>query len=165
MATLDRKRVAGIIVLGVLLLSACGGAGAPGQPKQLKSLIIAEPVHSSGYAPIYAAIRKGYFAENGLKVEMFTATGGAHVPAVLSGEAWGFVGGPESNAMAAQQKPDDKLVSIVNIVNRANVYLASKQGTQPASHSKQDYASFVKDKTIAASRHGGMSNLLTRWWL
>src|SRR5215208_6785683 len=137
MTILHRKRVAGIVALGVLLLSACGGAGAPGQPKQLKSLIIAEPVHSSGYAPIYAAIRKGYFAENGLKVEMFTATGGAHVPAVLSGEAWGFVGGPESNAMAAQQKPDDKLVSIVNIVNRANVYLVAKQGAVDISVSQE----------------------------
>jgi NitT/TauT family transport system substrate-binding protein len=167
MAILVRKpvtvaSVAGFIALGVLLLSACGGTG---QSKQLKSLVIAEPVHSVGYAPIYAAIRKGYFAENGLKVEMFTATGGAHVPAVLSGEAWGFVGGPESNAMAAQQKPDDKLVSIVNLVNRANVYLVAKQGTQPAGRSKQEYASFMRGKTIAASRHGGTPNLLVRWWL
>src|SRR5262245_41049100 len=127
MVTLDRKTVpvasvAGFIVLGVLLLSACGGTGFPGQAKQTKTLVIAEPVHGVGYAPVYAAIRKGYFAENGLKVEMFTATGGAHVPAVLSGEAWGFIGGPESNAMAAQQKPDDKLVSIVNLVTRANAH-------------------------------------------
>src|SRR5580765_8645516 len=137
MTILDRKTVPGVsvvvfVALGVLLLSACGGAGGAGQAKPVKSLVIAEPVHSVGYAPVYAAIQKGYFAENGLKVEMFTATGGAHVPAVLSGEAWGFIGGPESNAMAAQQKPDDKLVSIVNIVNRANVYMVAKQGTQPA---------------------------------
>jgi NitT/TauT family transport system substrate-binding protein len=170
MAIPVRKRVtvasvAGITALGVLLLSACGGAGFPGQAKQAKSVVIAEPVHSVGYAPIYAAIRKGYFAENGLKVEMFTVTGGGHVPAVLSGEAWGFVGGPESNAMAAQQKPDDKLVSIVNIVNRANVYLVAKQGTQPAGRSRQEYASFMRGKTIAASRHGGTPNLLVRWWL
>jgi NitT/TauT family transport system substrate-binding protein len=170
MAILVRKAVpvasvAGIMALGVLLLSACGGTGFPGQSKQMKTLVIAEPVHSVGYAPIYAAIRKGYFAENGLKVEMLTATGGGHVPAVLSGEAWGFVGGPESNAMAAQQKPDDKLVSIVNIVNRANVYLAAKKGTQPAGRSKQELANFTKGKTIAASRHGGTPNLLVRWWL
>jgi NitT/TauT family transport system substrate-binding protein len=157
--------VAGIMAFGVLLLSACGGAGGPGQPKQLKTLVIAEPVHSAGYAPIYAAIRKGYFAENGLKVDMLTAAGGAHVPAVLSGEAWGFVGGPESNAMAAQQKPDDKLVSIVNLVNRANIYLVAKKGTQPSGRSKQDLANFVRGKTIAASRHGGTPNLLVRWWL
>src|SRR3954454_14777272 len=31
MTILDRKRVAVIIARGVLLLSACGGAGAPGQ--------------------------------------------------------------------------------------------------------------------------------------
>ncbi len=170
MAILVRKTVAvagvaGIMVLGALLLSACAGVSIPGQAKQGRTLVIAEPVHSVGYAPIYAAARKGYFAENGLKVEMLTATGGGHVPAVLSGEAWGFVGGPESNAMAAQQKPDDKLVSIVNIVNRANVYLNSKKGTQPAGRSKQDMANFVRGKTIAASRHGGTPNLLVRWWL
>jgi NitT/TauT family transport system substrate-binding protein len=67
--------------------------------------------------------------------------------------------------MAAQQKPDDKLVSIVNIVNRANVYLNSKKGTQPAGRSKQEYANFMRGKTIAASRHGGTPNLLVRWWL
>jgi NitT/TauT family transport system substrate-binding protein len=162
--TVPVASVAAVVALGVLL-SACGGAGAPGQAKQLKTLVIAEPVHSVGYAPIYAAQRKGYFAENGLKVDMLTAAGGAHVPAVLSGEAWGFVGGPESNAMAAQQKPDDKLVSIVNIVNRANVYLNARKGMQPDGRSKQDMANFMRGKSIAASRHGGTPNLLVRWWL
>ena len=65
-----------------------------------KQIIVAEPVHQIGYLPLYMAIDLGLFAKRGLDVSTLTATGGAHVSALVSGSVWANIGGPESDAMA-----------------------------------------------------------------
>ena len=58
-------------------------------------------VHGIGYLPIYIAIANGYFAEHGIEVKIVTVeTGAGHTKAVLSGQAFAFIGGPEHNAFA-----------------------------------------------------------------
>ena len=152
-----------LCALSVLALTACSTASSSG--KDLEKLVIAEPVHSIGYLPLYVAIQKGYFEEVGLDVEVMTATGGAHVTSVVSGEAWGNMGGPESNAMA-NAGSSDPIKSVVNVVNRANVYLmgATDLNYQP-TEDPETLKSYLEGKTIAAGRYGGSLNLLTRWLL
>ena len=130
----------------------------------LKELVIAEPVHLTGYLPLYIAMHKGYFEEQGLKVSVVQATGGAHVTAVVSGDAWGVIGGVDSSALGSQGSPDP-IVGVVNCVNRANVYLFAAKGLAPASQSDEDLKAFLKGKTIVAGRYGGSPNLLTRYLL
>lgn len=132
--------------------------------KALKKLVIAEPLHYIGYLPLYVAQREGYFQKNGLDVKVISAAGGAHVTAVVSGDAWGVIGGPESNALANKNN-SDPIISVVNVVNRANVYLMSKKGEEPKSNSPEDLKAFLKGKKINAGRHGGTPNLLTRYLL
>jgi NitT/TauT family transport system substrate-binding protein len=150
--------------------AAGGSAGAAGQTSDgntggaLKSLTIAEPVHQVGYLPLYIAERDGYFKKYGLDVKVISAAGGAHVTAVVSGDAWGVIGGPESNAMA-NKKNNDPIVSVVNVVNRANVYLMAKKGTGPKSNSPEDLKAFFAGKKYIVSRHGGTPNLLSRYLL
>ena len=46
---------------------------------------MAEPVHSTGYLPMYIAMAKDYFAESGITVKIVTIeTGSGHTNAVLS---------------------------------------------------------------------------------
>ncbi|MFA9558171.1 ABC transporter substrate-binding protein [Evansella sp. AB-rgal1] len=130
----------------------------------LKKITIAEPVHLIGYLPLYIAVQEGYFEEAGLDVEIITATGGGHVTSLVSGEVWANIGGPESNEMANGGSPDP-IVSVVNVVNKANVYLMAEKGTSPADDSDEALAEFLKGKTLAAGRYGGSPNLLTRWML
>lgn len=144
--------------------SAAPSAAASSKPAALKKIVIAEPVHLTGYLPLYVAMHEGYFADEGLDVEVIQATGGAHVTAVVSGDAWGVIGGVDSNALA-NKNSSDPITSIVNVVNRANVYLFAKTGLAPASGSDADLAAFIKGKTIVAGRHGGSPNLLTRYLL
>ncbi|MNO21559.1 NMT1/THI5 like protein [compost metagenome] len=153
------------------LLIGCGSkqetaktAEAAGNGAKLKKIVIAEPVHSTGYLPLYLAQREGYFEKRGLEVEVIQATGGAHVTAVVSGDAWGVIGGVDSNALA-NNKNSDPIVSVVNVVNRANVYLVAKKGLEPKSMSGDDLKQFFKGKKINAGRHGGTPNLLTRYLL
>jgi len=129
---------------------------------QKKSLIVAEPFHGIGYLPLYVAMRNGYFAEENLDVKKTTTEGGAaHINAVLSGQAFAFVGGPEHNARAKLQGAD--LRAVVNIVDRGNVYFVAKKGV--TMKSGQSVADFVKGKTIATGFFGGTPNSITRYLL
>jgi NitT/TauT family transport system substrate-binding protein len=158
---MKKIRLLGILCLVVLLGILAGCTGGEKEEK-LKKLTIAEPVHLTGYLPLYAAIHEGYFEEEGLDVEVVTATGGAHVTTVVSGDAWGNIAGPDSNALANIDSKDP-IVSVVNVVNRANVYLMAGGEAPPAGASDGELAAFLEGKTIAAGRFGGSPNLLTRY--
>lgn len=164
-----KTAAAAALCLSVLLLPACTGQGeqnpasnASGGETQMTKLVIAEPVHLIGYLPLYVAQHEGYFAEQGLDVSVIQATGGTHVTAVVSGDAWGVIGGVDSNALANKNN-SDPVTSVVNCVNRANVYLVARNGLAPASNSDADLKAFLQGKTIVAGRHGGSPNLLTRY--
>lgn len=144
------------LLVSALLLCSCAAA------ESLRPLTVAEPVHLIGYLPLYVAIHEGYFAEEGLDVTVVQATGGAHVTAVVSGDAFAVIGGVDSNALANQGN-SDPIVGIVNCVNRANVYLFARKGLAPASESDEDMAAFLTGKRIVAGRFGGSPNLLTRY--
>lgn len=164
------KLSAVLTLVSALLLAGCGsnsGTGAEAAAvgtAALKKLVIAEPLHYIGYLPLYVAQREGYFAEEGLEIEMLQAAGGTHVTSVVSGDAWGVIGGPESNALANIGN-SDPIISVSNVVNRANVYLMAKKGTAPASAADADLKAFLQDKKINAGRHGGTPNLLTQYLL
>ncbi|MDD9148400.1 ABC transporter substrate-binding protein [Sporolactobacillus sp. CQH2019] len=151
-----------LLMVSALLLSGCGAAGGS---KTAEKIVIAEPVHLIAYLPLYAAIDKGYFKQEGLNVSTITATGGAHVTTVVSGDAWGVIGGPDSTQIANAGKSKDPIVSVVNVVDRANVYLMANSKLQLKDRSDKGLAAFLKGKTIAAGRYGGSPDLLTRWLL
>ena len=132
--------------------------------QDLKPITVAEPVHLIGYLPLYVAVHEGYFADEGLDVTIVQATGGAHVTAVVSGDAFAVIGGVDSNLLA-NRGSSDPVVAISNCVNRANVYLFARKGMIPASDSDEDMAAFLKGTTIVAGRYGGSPNVLTRYLL
>lgn len=150
-----------LMLTAVLILNGCGAGGSK---QQVKTIVIAEPVHLIAYLPLYAAIDKGYFKQEGLDVKVITATGGAHVTSVVSGDAWGVIGGPDS-VQIANKGSKDPITSVVNVVNRANVYLMANTKLKLTGTSNQDLAAFLKGKSIAAGRYGGSPDLLTRWLL
>jgi len=155
-----------IALLGLMmLLAGCASKDSGGGTEEgLKKIVIAEPVHLIGYLPLYLAIQEGYFEEEGLEVEVITATGGAHVTSLVSGDAWGNIAGPDSNQMA-NPGSSDPIQGVVNVVNRANVYLMGSSDEQIDSTNEEELASYLEGKTIAAGRYGGSPNLLTRWLL
>ncbi len=127
-----------------------------------KTLIVAEPVHGTGYLPLYVAIQNGYFSDAGLDVKILTVeTGSGHTNAVLSGQAFAFIGGPEHNAYAKLKGAE--LRAVVNVVNRGNVYFVAPKGQEPAPG--QSMASYFKDKSIAPGPFGGTPNSITRFLL
>ncbi|MCC2098557.1 MAG: ABC transporter substrate-binding protein [Hyphomicrobiales bacterium] len=128
----------------------------------LKKLVVAEPVHSTGYLPLYVAIHNGYFKEAGLDIEIYTSEGGgAHTNAVLTKQAFAFIGGPEHNAFAKIKGAE--LRAVVNVVDRGNVYLVAKKGMGPKKG--ESLAAYMKGKNIATGFFGGTPNSITRYLL
>jgi NitT/TauT family transport system substrate-binding protein len=142
----------------LLALSLMLGASAA-QAAETKELIVAEPLHSTAYLPLYIAIDKGYFAEEGLTVKAVTLEGGsAHTNAVLTGQAFAFIGGPEHDAFAKLKGAE--LRSVVNIVDRGNNYLVAPADKLPK---EKDYTAYAKGKTLVASQFGGTPNSIMRY--
>ena len=133
---------------------------------ELKKLIIAEPLHSIGYLPLYVAEKEGYFAEQGLEVEVIQATGGTHVTAVISGEAWGVIVCIDSNAIAnAKGDCPEPLTAFSNCVTKANVYLCSAAADPYTGSTEDELKEYLRGKIINTGRFGGSPNLLVRYLL
>jgi NitT/TauT family transport system substrate-binding protein len=126
-----------------------------------KELLVAEPVHSTGYLPMYIAMANNYFGESDISVKIVTIeTGSGHTNAVLSGQAFAFIGGPEHNAFAKAKGAE--LRSVVHCVDRGNVYLNARKGEDPKD---KDYATYFKGKNIAVGPYGGTPHSILRYLL
>src|SRR6266436_7723828 len=126
-----------------------------------KELLVAEPVHGTGYLPMYIAMANNYFAESDIAVNIVTIeTGAGHTNAVLSGQAFAFIGGPEHNAFAKAKGAE--LRAVVHCVDRGNVYYCAAKGQEPTG---TDWAGYFKGKSIALSQFGGTPNSITRYLL
>src|SRR3954471_1226650 len=124
-----------------------------------KELLVAEPVHSTGYLPMYIAMANNYFAESDITVKIVTIeTGSGHTNAVLTKQAFAFIGGPEHNAFAKAKGAE--LRAVVNVVNRGHVYLVAKPGAIPQG---ADLKTMLSGKTIATGYFGGTPNSITRY--
>jgi NitT/TauT family transport system substrate-binding protein len=128
-----------------------------------EKIIIGEPVHGTGYLPLYVGIHKGFFADEGLDVQIVTMlAAGAHRNATLTKQSWGFIGGPEHNAFVKAK--GGELRSVVNIVNRGNVYFVARKGLTPPPFGKE-LADYLRGKTIATGGFGSTPNSITRYVL
>jgi NitT/TauT family transport system substrate-binding protein len=145
-----------------LLLAAAASLAAPRIARaQKREIIVAEPGHLVGYLPLYLAQHRGFFAEEGLDLKVLTVEGGAsHTNAVLTRQAFAFIGGPEHNAFAKAKGAE--LRAVCNVVDRGNVYFVARKGTAPQG---RDFAAFVRGKTIATGLFGGTPNSITRFLL
>jgi NitT/TauT family transport system substrate-binding protein len=124
-----------------------------------REILVAEPVHSTGYLPLYVGMAKGYFDD--AKVSIVTIeSGSGHTNAVLSGQAFAFIGGPEHDAFAKAKGAE--LRAVVHCVDRGNIYFCAGKGQGPTG---TDWASYMKGKTIAVGPVGGTPNSITRYLL
>ncbi|HUD86259.1 MAG TPA: ABC transporter substrate-binding protein, partial [Xanthobacteraceae bacterium] len=150
----NRREFLGTAAAGVALLAAPRIARA-----DAKGVLIAEPVHGTGYLPLYVGIAKNLFDD--VKVDIVTIeSGGGHTNAVLSGQAFAFIGGPEHDAYAKAKGAE--LRAVVNCVDRGNVYFCAAKGGEPTD---TDWPSYFKGKAIAVGPYGGTPNSITRYLL
>ncbi len=132
---MSRRRVTGTMNRRKFLGAASAGLALIARPMiaraETKEVLIAEPVHGTGYLPLYIGIAKNLFEDVTVKI-VTIETGAGHTNAVLSGQAFAFIGGPEHCAYAKAKGAE--LRSVVNCVDRGNVYFCAEKGMEPTEY-------------------------------
>ena len=117
-----------------LLFAGCGNSNA-------NKIRLNEVTHSIFYAPLYTAYNLGYFKDEGLDVEIESATGSdASMTALISGSADIVLIGPEQVVYADGLK--DKAIIFGQLTQKDGSFILSKDNV--SNFSLQD----LKGKTI-----------------
>ena len=151
------RRFAWLLIL--CCLASFSGTGVA------REMILAEPGHSVGFLPVYVAVQKGFFRDEGIELKITAMNTPAFVNAVLLGDAFTFLGSVDHNATAKAQGKELKAVS--DLDGRANVYLLARPELLPMTG---DIVAFLRGKRIVVSGFGGTPNnilryLLSKWHL
>ena len=156
-----RKRIIAILLtmaLAVTSLLACSKEEAK-NPESTK-VVLSEVAHSIFYAPMYVAIEEGYFAEEGIDLELVTAFGADKVmTAVLSGEAdIGFMGS-ESSIYTYNEGASDYVVNFAQLTQRAGNFLVARE--EMTDFTWED----LKGTLVLGGRKGGMPQMVFEYIL
>ena len=139
------------VLLAVTALPAAVMAEEKDDKKQPTKVTLNEVAHSIFYAPQYVAIEKGYFADQGLEVELVTGFGADKVlTALISGEAdIGFMGA-EASIYAYQEGATDPAVNFAQLTQRAGNFLVAREEMPDFQWSD------LKGKKVLGGRKGGV---------
>lgn len=152
-----RKVCAGIMLAGVMAgLCACGNTETTGGDK----VVLNEVAHSIFYAPMYVAIEEGYFAEEGINLELVTGFGADKtMTAVLTDSAdIGFMGS-ESTLYTYAGGTQDYVVNFAQLTQRAGNFLVAREKTEEFSWD------LLKGKKVLGGRNGGMPEMIFEYIL
>lgn len=98
---------------------------------ELVKLKLAEVTHSSFYSPLYIAIEKGYFEEEGIDLELILTPGADKVSAaVLSGDVEIGFAGAESAIYVYEQEEEDYLQIFAGLTKRDGQFIVSRNETK-----------------------------------
>ncbi|GAB4072739.1 ABC transporter substrate-binding protein [Barrientosiimonas marina] len=147
----------GITLLGFLLLIITAACGT----NQDKTTIqLAEVTRSVFYAPQYVAIEKGFFADEGIDIELKTAWGGDKtMTALLSDGADVALVGSETSIYVHAQDSNDQAVNFAQLTQTDGTFLVAKEP-------KPDFTwDDIKGSTFLGQRVGGMPQMVGEYVL
>lgn len=149
-----------IVLAGVLFFIINKNSENRNDKNTLKEVKVAEVAHTIFYAPAYAAISKGYFEDEGIKIDL-TLTAGADkvTAAVLSGDVDVGFCGSEATIYVYNSGEKDYLVNFARLTKKDGSFLVSRK----------KYDNFkledLKGKTVIGGRKGGMPEMTFEWAL
>lgn len=143
-------------ILMVVFLAACTS------PKTEESipLKLAEVTRSVFYAPQYVALEKGYFADEGLDVELTTTWGGDKtMTALLSDHADIALVGSETSIYVYGQEATDFAINFAQLTQTDGTFLVAK--TEKENFEWED----TKGSKFLGQRKGGMPQMVGEYVL
>lgn len=123
-------------------------------------VVLNEVAHSIFYAPMYVAIEEGYFAEEGIELDLVTGFGADKtMTAVLSGEAdIGFMGS-EASIYTYNEGANDIVVNFAQLTQRAGNFLVAREPMEDFSWED------LKGSLVLGGRKGGMPEMVFEYIL
>lgn len=131
-----------------MILSACG-------KKEMTEISLAEVTRSVFYTPQYVAIEKGFFEDEGLKVDLQTTWGGDKtMTALLSDHADIALVGSETSIYVYGQDASDLVINFAQLTQTDGTFLVAKNA--PDAFTWED----TKDSKFLGQRKGGMPQMV-----
>ena len=136
-------------VLAVLLPAAMCACGK----QETATVRLSEVTHSVFYAPQYVALEQGFFADEGLKIELSNGGGADKVmTAVLTGQADIGLAGPEACIYVYNQGKDDHPVVFGQLTKRDGSFLVGREDV-PFTWE------LLRGRTVIGGRAGGVPEI------
>ena len=136
-------------VLAVLLPAAMCACGK----QETATVRLSEVTHSVFYAPQYVALEQGFFADEGLKIELSNGGGADKVmTAVLTGQADIGLAGPEACIYVYNQGKDDHPIVFGQLTKRDGSFLVGREDV-PFSWE------LLRGRTVIGGRAGGVPEM------
>ncbi|MDD3205188.1 MAG: ABC transporter substrate-binding protein [Lachnospiraceae bacterium] len=150
----------GILVIMIATLMGCGLQKTESKKAASEKVVLNEVAHSIFYAPMYVAIEEGYFAEEGIDIELVTGFGADKtMTAVLSGEAnVGFMGS-EASIYTYLGGTEDYVVNFAQLTQRAGNFLVAREPMQDFDWK------MLEGKEVLGGRKGGMPEMVFEYIL
>lgn len=155
-------------VFTLALLAGCSrksespGPEDAGQKEEtgLTEVTLNEVAHSIFYAPMYAAVEEGYFAEEGIDLDLVCGFGADKtMTAVISGEAdIGFMGS-EASIYTYNEGSTDYVVNFAQLTQRAGNFLVARE--EMPDFRWED----LKGSVVLGGRKGGMPEMVFEYIL
>lgn len=165
---LVKRKLMAVLLSAVMLVPALTGCGSKAETNEeggvvsgeTTKVVLNEVAHSLFYAPMYVAIEKGYFKEQGIDLELVTGFGADKtMTAVLSGEAdIGFMG-PETTVYTCNEGASDLVVNFAQLTQRAGNFLVGREKDDAFGWEK------LKGKDVLGGRDGGMPEMVFEYIL
>lgn len=126
----------------------------------LTEVTLNEVAHSIFYAPMYAAVEEGYFAEEGIDLDLVCGFGADKtMTAVISGEAdIGFMGS-EASIYTYNEGATDYVVNFAQLTQRAGNFLVARE--EMPDFRWED----LKGSVVLGGRKGGMPEMVFEYIL
>ncbi len=141
----------GVAMLGAVSLIAIGLVGCREATDETQKVQVCEVTHSIFYAPQYAAIALGYFADEGIEIELSNGQGAdAVMAAVLSGNMDIGFAGPEASIYVYNEGNADYTQVFAQITQRDGSFLIGREKDDNFTWDK------VKGKVVLPGRRGGV---------
>lgn len=154
-----KKRIFACILIAVLAATSLLGCTKDEENSTTK-VVLNEVAHSIFYAPMYVAIEEGYFAEEGIDLELVTGFGADKtMTAVLSGEAdIGFMGA-EASVYTYNEGANDYVVNFAQLTQRAGNFLVARKPVEDFQWED------LKGTYVLGGRKGGMPQMVFEYIL
>lgn len=153
---MKRKFICVLAVLTLVFTTLAGCKSSSG----LKEITLNEVAHSIFYAPMYVAFEKGYFEDEGLKVNLVNGLGADKtMTALLAGDCdIGFMGA-EASIYVYNEGAEDYVVNFAQLTQRAGNFLVGRDQNEKFSWEN------IKGKTVIGGRAGGMPEMVFEYIL